>query len=580
MESRQRFKEFSVQSSSPAHSLERALGPEPVDLFATGRFLADVPILADLLREELAPRLSRTTTDGEFRALRRDALATVVNRQKELRLPYKVIHFADEQVPCRREGCREPIVGVYYELVNPITRADQKIPARIAHNIVFHGDGLAQEPMRNMGNSPYGDAELQLDGAALRQTLVQLNVPEAVLCEIDAWEAAHPIFRKSHPPFEPLEPTEHEVARGIQPLFNILAHLVEWGCADIHVKAGHPPCGVLRGHVTPFDDFGVLSAETTHYYADSLFNPDQRETFEKTKEMDLAFAVPGVGRFRCNVYQAQGATGMVLRVIANDIMPAEALGLPAVLKKTVFEKQGLILITGQTGSGKTTSLAALIEFANQHRKIHVLTLENPVEFVYEPKQAIFTQREMTVDSLSFSNAMRGALRQKPDIILIGEMRDVETISSGLKAAETGHLVMSTLHTNDAIQTINRLINTFPPHEQEGIRIQLASALKASVAQRLIPRADKPGRVASLEIFLVTPNARGENTKNHIQRGNTEALYQILRTSEYDGMQSQNQALFRHYCNAVISADDALSNSDNPDELIRLMREHAGLSSSR
>ncbi|MEB3330662.1 MAG: PilT/PilU family type 4a pilus ATPase, partial [Candidatus Sericytochromatia bacterium] len=288
----------------------------------------------------------------------------------------------------------------------------------------------------------------------------------------------------------------------------------------------------------------------------------------------------GVGRFRCNIYQSQGAAGMVLRVIANEILPAEALGLPPVLKKTVFERQGLILITGQTGSGKTTTLAALIEFANTTRRIHVLTLENPVEFVYVPKLAIFTQREMEVDAMSFTNAMRGALRQKPDIILIGEMRDAETITSGLKAAETGHLVMSTLHTNDAIQTINRLINTFPPHEQEAVRVQLASALKASVAQRLIPRADKPGRVASLEIFLVTPNARGENTKVHIQRGNTEAMYAILKTSEYDGMQSQNQALFKHYCNAVISADDALANSDNPDELVRLMREHAGLGGSR
>ncbi|MEB3284035.1 MAG: PilT/PilU family type 4a pilus ATPase [Candidatus Sericytochromatia bacterium] len=566
---------------NPTSSLDdKTTTRSPLLLPATGRFLREIPSLAELLRDELTPKLTRSTTDGEFRALRRDALTTVVNRQKSLGAPYKVIHFAEEQVPCRHEGCREPITGVYFELVNPITKVDIKIPARIAHNVIHHANGLASEPMRNMGNSPFGDAEIQLDASALLKALIQMDVPEAVLVELKAWESAHPIQRRTHPTFEPLSPTEQEMALGVQPLFNVLAHLVEWGCADIHIKAGHPPCGVLRGMVTPFEDFGVLSAEATRYYAESLFNPDQRETFEHTKEMDLAFAVAGVGRFRCNVYQAQGAAGLVLRVIANEVTPAEALGLPAVLKKTVFEKQGLILITGQTGSGKTTSLAALIEFANQNRKIHILTLENPVEFVYESKQAIFTQREMSVDSMNFSNAMRGALRQKPDIILVGEMRDVETISSGLKAAETGHLVMSTLHTNDAIQTINRLINTFPPHEQEGVRLQLANALKASVAQRLIPRADKPGRVASLEIFLVTPNARGENTKNHIQRGNTDALYQILRTSEYDGMQSQNQALFRHYCNGVISADDALANSDNPDELIRLMREHAGLSSGR
>jgi twitching motility protein PilT len=552
----------------------------PVALPALGRYLAGIPVLADLIREELAPRLSRNTTDGEFRQLRREAVATIVERHKAARTPYRVSHFTEEQVPCKVEGCREAIAGIYFEIVNPVTRGDLKLAMRIAHNIIHHADGRAKEPLRNMGNSPYGDADVQLDAAALRKVLTQLDVPAEVLAELDAWDEIFPVAKKVAQKFEPLEPTEYEAERGIHPLFNVLAHLVEYGCADIHIKAGHPPCGVLRGNVTPFEDFGVLTPEMTQYYVEYLMSETQREVFRKTREMDLAFPVKGVGRFRCNIYAAQGAAGMVLRVIANDILPAEALGLPAVLKKTVFERQGLILITGQTGSGKTTSLAALIEFANVNRRIHVLTLENPVEFVYEPKAAIFTQREMEVDSMSFTNAMRGALRQKPDIILIGEMRDAETITSGLKAAETGHLVMSTLHTNDAIQTINRLINTFPPHEQDAVRIQLASALKASVAQRLIPRADKPGRVASLEIFLVTPNARGENTKVHIQKGNTDALYQILKTSEYDGMQSQNQALFKHYCNGLISADDALANSDNPDELVRLMREHAGLGGGR
>lgn len=547
-----------------------------VTLHALGQYLGSLPVLADLIREELSPKLSRSTTDGEFRQLRRQAVEDIVKRHKEARAAYRVHHFTEEQVPCKVEGCREAIVGVYLEVVNPITRADIKLPMRVAHNLIHHGDGHAKEPMRNMGNSPFGDANIQLDAAALKKVLTQLDVPAEALAELDAFEAAFPVPRPVPQKFEPLERNEHEQAHDIHPLFNILAHLVEYGCADIHIKAGHPPCGVLRGNVTPFEDFGVLTPEMTQYYVEYLMSETQREVFRKAREMDLAFPVKGVGRFRCNIYAAQGAAGMVLRVIANDILPAEALGLPPVLKKTVFERQGLILITGQTGSGKTTSLAALIEFANVNRRIHVLTLENPVEFVYQPKAAIFTQREMEVDSMSFTNAMRGALRQKPDIILIGEMRDTETITSGLKAAETGHLVMSTLHTNDAIQTINRLINTFPPHEQEAVRIQLASALKASVAQRLIPRADKPGRVASLEIFLVTPNARGENTKVHIQKANTDAMYQILKTSEYDGMQSQNQALFKHYCNGLISADDALANSDNPDELVRLMREHAGL----
>lgn len=549
---------------------------QTVSLHALGEYLRSLPVLADMIKEDLTPKLKRTTSDGEFRQLRRDTLNKIVEERKGAQAGYTIVHFPEETAPCRVEGCREAVVGAYLEVVNPVTRAALMLHGRIAHNILHHGNGIAMEPLRNMGNSPFGDSEIKLDAEALLKVFVNLDVPEPVLEECRAWAEAYPVPRKPRPVYEKRDQNEFEKERGIEPFFNVLAHLVEWGAADIHIKAGHPPCGVLRGQVTPFEDFPVLTPEMTYYYATSLMSPQQKEVFDSVKEMDLAFPVKGIGRFRCNVYQAQGAAGMVLRVIADTILPAETLGIHPVLKKTVFERQGLILITGQTGSGKTTSLAALIEFANCNRKIHVLTLENPVEFVYEPKAAVFTQREMEVDSISFTGAMRGALRQKPDIILIGEMRDTETITMGLKAAETGHLVMSTLHTNDAIQTINRLINTFPPHEQEAVRIQLASALKASVAQRLIPRADKPGRCAALEILLVMPNARGENTKNHILKANTDALYQILKTSEYDGMQSMNQALFKHYANGLISPDDALANSDNPDELTRLMREHAGL----
>lgn len=548
-----------------------------VSLHALGAYLRSLPVLADLIKDEVQPRLSRSTTDGQFREIRRQAVARIVEARKAAGQGYRIIHFPEDVTPCKVEGCHEPVVGTYMEVVNPVTRANMMLPGRIGHNLIHHGSGLATEALRNMGNSPYGDAEICLDAQALLKVFVNIELPEDAKAELEAWAEAYPVKKKALPKFEPIEPTDWEKERGIVPFFNVLAHLVEWGAADIHIKAGHPPCGVLRGQVTPFEDFPVLTPEMTYHYATSLMSEKMKKSFDECKEMDLAFPVKGVGRFRCNVYQAAGAAGMVLRVIADTILPAEVLGIPSVLKKTVFERQGLILITGQTGSGKTTTLAALLEFANQNRKIHVLTLENPVEFVYEPKKAIFTQREMEVDSMSFSMAMRGALRQKPDIILIGEMRDAETITMGLKAAETGHLVMSTLHTNDAVQTINRLINTFPPHEQEAVRIQLASSLKASVAQRLIPRADKPGRAAALEILLVTPNARGENTKNHILKGNSDALYQVLKTSDYDGMQSMNQALFKHYSNGLITADDALANSDNPDELIRLMREHAGLS---
>lgn len=545
-------------------------------LHALAAHLSAMPVLAESIAAEIAPHLSRQTTDAEFRAIRRAAVERIVARHKEAATGYRVWHFLEEVGPCPEPECQVPVSGAYMEIVNPVTRAGMMLPGRLAHAMLHHGMGLATEPLQNMGNSPYGEAPLKLDAAALLKVFKDIALPPEAEAELLAWKAAYPIPVKPKVQYEPGAPNDFEQEHGIEPFFNVLAALVDGGAADIHIKAGHPPCGVLRGQVTPFTQFPVLTPEVTYYYLTGLMSPEQKAVFDAQKEMDLAFPVPGIGRFRCNVYQAAGAAGSVLRVISDSILPAEALGLPPVLKKTVFERQGLILITGQTGSGKTTTLAALLEFANQNRKIHVLTLENPVEFVYEPKAAIFTQREMEVDSMSFTGAMRGALRQKPDIILIGEMRDAETITMGLKAAETGHLVMSTLHTNDAVQTINRLINTFPPHEQEAVRIQLASSLKASVAQRLIPRADKPGRCAAIECLLVTPNARGENTKTYILRGNSDALYQVIKTSGYDGMQSMNQALFKHYANGLISADDALANSDNPDELTRLMREHAGL----
>ncbi|MEB3329163.1 MAG: hypothetical protein VKQ33_08030, partial [Candidatus Sericytochromatia bacterium] len=277
---------------------EREAGPdgEPVvSLAATGRYLAGLPVLAELLREELAPRLTRTTTDGEFRALRREALSAVVSRHRDARAAYKVLHFSEDQVPCKVAACQEPIVGAYCEVVNPITRADLKLPARVAHNLMHHGDGVASEPLRNMGNSPYGEAPLVLDAAALRKVLTQLAVPAEVLSELEAWARAHPQPRSERVAFQPVAPSEREAALGIHPLHNVLAHLVEYGCADIHIKAGHPPCGVLRGQVTPFGDFGVLTPEATRHYVDTLMSEAQRRTFDQVREMDLAFPVPGVG---------------------------------------------------------------------------------------------------------------------------------------------------------------------------------------------------------------------------------------------------------------------------------------------
>ena len=369
---------------------------------------------------------------------------------------------------------------------------------------------------------------------------------------------------------------DYETQRDLPSLFSVLEKMVEWGADDIHIKVGCRPIGVISGDITAHPDYEFFfTPEDTRHYAFRTLSEEQILQFEETREMDTSFAVPGVARFRCNVYWAQDCVGMVLRLIPNDPLPTHVLIVPQILKKLVFERMGLVLVTGQTGSGKTTTLASIIEFANQNRSSHILTLENPVEYVYTNKRCIFTQRAVEIDSLSFPMGMRAALREKPDIILIGEMRDQDTIIAGLKAAETGHLVLSTLHTNDAVQTISRLVNTFPPHEQEQVRLQLSETIRSSISQRLLKRWDKPGRVCSIEILLITPNARGENSRDYIRRNEINELYKVIETSPYDGMQTGNMSLFQFYDNCVISSSDALAMSDSPEQMTQWMRRVAG-----
>ncbi|HXE80941.1 MAG TPA: type IV pilus twitching motility protein PilT [Vicinamibacterales bacterium] len=342
---------------------------------------------------------------------------------------------------------------------------------------------------------------------------------------------------------------------------DLLKIAVEHGASDLHLKVGSYPMMRVRGDLVPAGD-RRLDHEDTVAMAAAVMSTAQRQKFKDSQEIDLAYSVPGLGRFRCNVFQQRGTIGLVLRVIPMTIQTIDQLGLPQVLKKIAAEERGLVLVTGTTGSGKSTTLAALIDHINSTRCVHIITIEDPIEFLQRDNRAIINQREVSVDTRSFAHALRSALRQDPDVILVGEMRDYETIETALLAAETGHLVFSTLHTLDATETINRIIAVFPPHQQKQVRLQLASVLKAVISQRLIPRADGTARVAAVEVMITTPFIRDcivDKEKTHLIPTAIAA-----GTSQY-GMQTFDQAIFSLYRQELITFDEALRWASNTDE---------------
>jgi len=318
----------------------------------------------------------------------------------------------------------------------------------------------------------------------------------------------------------------------------------------------------IDGTLTPATETKRLEKADMDAVAASLLSPEQRDKFQKQLEVDVAYAVPNLGRFRCNVFQQRGTVGLVMRVIPSRVPTIDELQLPPALKKIADEERGLILVTGTTGSGKSTTLAAMLNHINNARPTHIMTVEDPIEYLHRDNKSIINQREIRTDTGSFAMALRSALRQDPDVILVGEMRDVETVETALLAAETGHLVFSTLHTLDAPESINRIVAVFPPHQQRQVRLQLASILKAVVSQRLMPRSNGAGRVAAVEVMTATPFIRDcilDKDKTHSILGAIAA-----GTSQY-GMQTFDQSIFTHYKRGVISYDDALRFATNQDE---------------
>jgi twitching motility protein PilT len=343
---------------------------------------------------------------------------------------------------------------------------------------------------------------------------------------------------------------------------DLLKIAVDAGASDLHLKVGCYPMMRLRGALVPAAEDKRLDHEDVVAMSTAVMSTTQRQKYQDAQEIDLAYSVPGLGRFRCNVFQQRGTVGLVLRVIPMRIRTIDELSLPPVLKTIAEEERGLVLVTGTTGSGKSTSLAAMIDHVNRTRCAHVMTVEDPIEFLHRDASSIINQREVAVDTKSFAHALRSALRQDPDVILVGEMRDFETIETGLLAAETGHLVFSTLHTLDATETINRIIAVFPPHQQKQVRLQLASVLKAVISQRLVPRIDGKSRAPAVEVMISTAFIRDcivDKEKTHLIHG---AI--VAGTSQY-GMQSFDQSIFGLYQQKMVSYEEALRWASNVDE---------------
>ena len=350
----------------------------------------------------------------------------------------------------------------------------------------------------------------------------------------------------------------------------LLEHMVELDASDLHLTVGSAPAFRVRGHVAPAESVPALTADETRDALYGILTSEQQKQLELNRQLDFAYSLPGVARFRVNVYFQRETLGAAFRLVPQEIRSLEELGLPPVLHTLAEKPRGLVLVTGPTGSGKSTTLAAIVDEINRTRAEHILTIEDPIEFIHQHKRCIVNQREIGPDATSFGEALRGALRQDPDVILVGEMRDLETISTALTAAETGHLVFGTLHTQSASSTIDRVIDVFPPAQQQQVRVMIANSLQAVVTQTLVPTLDGMGRVAALEVLLPDDAVR-----NLIRQAKIEQVYTVMQTNTARGMQTMEQALADLILRGVVSVEEAISRTTRPDQLYGIL-ERAGV----
>src|SRR5713101_3535591 len=345
-------------------------------------------------------------------------------------------------------------------------------------------------------------------------------------------------------------------------LSELLKRMSDMGASDLHLTTNTPPQVRVDGHLSPLTECPPLTAADTKQLAYSVLTDTQKHRFEEQLEIDFSFGIKGLARFRGNIFNQRGAVGAVFRAIPWEITGFDALGLPPVVKSLCDKPRGLVLVTGPTGSGKSTTLAAMLDKVNSEREEHMITVEDPIEFLHNHKKCLVNQREVHSDTLSFANSLRAALREDPDVVLIGEMRDLETIEAALRIAETGHLTFATLHTNSAVSTINRIIDVFPAHQQPQIRAQLSMVIEGILCQALLPRADGRGRAMIMEVLVPTAAIR-----NLVREDKIHQIYSAMQTGTgQTGMQTFNQALANAYFQKLITLDMALSRSSNPDEL--------------
>jgi twitching motility protein PilT len=354
----------------------------------------------------------------------------------------------------------------------------------------------------------------------------------------------------------------------------VLTRMVEVRASDVHLTPGFPPALRVRGRIAPMEGYPPLSPQETREIVYSILNDSQRKRFENDQQLDFAYSIPKVARFRVNCFFQRGSISAAFRLIPHEILSLESLGLPLVLEEFARKPRGFVLFTGPTGSGKSTSLAALIDMINSDREEHILTIEDPIEFLHSHKKCIVNQREIGADATDFSIALKSALREDPDVILVGEMRDLETISTALTAAETGHLVFATLHTQSTAQTVDRIIDVFPAQQQHQVRMQLSVALQGIVTQQLLPTADGSSRIVACEVLVPTPAVR-----NLIREGKTHQIYSALQTSGAVGMQTMDSHLAQLVRMGKITRSLAEQRASIPEELRRLLGTTAGAMNS-
>lgn len=358
-------------------------------------------------------------------------------------------------------------------------------------------------------------------------------------------------------------------------LYDLLKMMIEKNASDLHITTGSPPRLRIDGKLETIDHPALTPADTKALCY-SVLTDAQKHRYEENNELDLSFGVKGLSRFRANIFMQRGAVAGAFRTIPFEIRGFRELGLPEIVNELVKKPRGLILVTGPTGCGKSTTLAAMIDKINGERYDHIITVEDPIEYLHSHKKCLVNQREVTADTMSFKAALKYVLRQDPDVVLIGEMRDLETIEAALTVSETGHLTLATLHTNNAVQTINRIIDVFPPHQQEQIRVQLSFVLEAILAQQLIPKKSGRGRVLSIELLVPNPAIR-----NLIREDKIHQVYSMMQTGQAKyGMQTMNQSLFELYAKGHISYEEAVGRSPVPDEMITMLQKSMAAASGR